>query len=309
VTTSLAVFSTSLDTSGAWDRAGWYYGLDGQHGADIDLVAVLLHEFAHGLGFVSLVDETTGEGPDREHPDALDVYSRRLLDTSLDRHWNEMTQAERAASAVNVRRLVWDGPAVTAAVPSVLGAGTPNLRIVAPASLEGRYDVGAASFGPQLSLPGISGRGDCRAGSVDAAGPTPTDGCSPYTNTAAVAGKIALVDRGTCTFTVKAQNAQAAGALALIMADTAPGRPPGTLGGADPTIVIPMVRVTQVDGAAIRAQLAAGVTAVLGVDPDVRAGADASGRAFVNVTDRSSPARRSRTGTRSRFRTSSWSRP
>src|SRR6185503_20625820 len=101
------------------------------------------------LGFVSLVDETTGEGPDRDHPDVLDVYSRRLFDTDLGRHWNEMTQQERALSAVNVRRLVWDGPTVTAAVPTVLRAGTPNLRVVAPAALVGRYDVGAASFGPQ----------------------------------------------------------------------------------------------------------------------------------------------------------------
>src|SRR5450432_1202647 len=38
----------------------------------------------------------------------------------------------------------------------------------------------------------------------------PTFGCvTPFVNAAAVAGKIALIDRGTCTFIVKAQNAKA----------------------------------------------------------------------------------------------------
>ena len=36
---------------------------------------------------------------------------------------------------------------------------------------------------------------------MDAAGPSTTDGCSPLSNVAQVAGKIALIDRGTCGFT------------------------------------------------------------------------------------------------------------
>ena len=52
---------------------------------------------------------------------------------------------------------------------------------------------------------------------ADAAGPSTTDGCSPFTNAGAVAGKIALIERGTCGFAVKARNAAAAGALAAII--------------------------------------------------------------------------------------------
>ena len=51
---------------------------------------------------------------------------------------------------------------------------------------------------------------------ADPAGTT-TDGCSPYTNAAAVAGNIAMVDRGRCSFEAKAQVATAAGATALII--------------------------------------------------------------------------------------------
>ena len=55
------------------------------------------------------------------------------------------------------------------------------------------------------------------------------------------------MDRGACTFTVKAANVQAAGAIAMIVADSAPGRPPLPLGGTDPTIGIPTVNLEPPD--------------------------------------------------------------
>ena len=38
---------------------------------------------------------------------------------------------------------------------------------------------------------------------ADTAGPTTTDGCSAFTNAAAVTGKWAYVDRGTCAFAAR----------------------------------------------------------------------------------------------------------
>ena len=55
-----------------------------------------------------------------------------------------MTNAQRAASAINTRRLAWTGANVTAAVPIVLAPGTPELTATAPASLAGTYLVGTA---------------------------------------------------------------------------------------------------------------------------------------------------------------------
>ena len=46
-------------------------------------------------------------------------------------------------------------------------------------------------------------------------GPATNDGCSAFTNAAAVAGKIALIERGTCGFALKARNATDAGAAGL----------------------------------------------------------------------------------------------
>jgi hypothetical protein len=115
----------------------------------------------------------------------------------------------------------------------------------------------------------------------DAAGASTTDACSPLTNAAEVAGNIAILDRGTCSFVIKVKNAQDAGAIAVLVADNVAGGPPAGLGGADPTITIPSVRITLADGNAIKAQLAGGVNATLGVDLTVRAGADPLGRALI----------------------------
>ena len=46
-------------------RLHFYLGLDNNHGAKNDLVAVLLHEFAHGLGFSQQASLTTGALPRR----------------------------------------------------------------------------------------------------------------------------------------------------------------------------------------------------------------------------------------------------
>jgi extracellular elastinolytic metalloproteinase len=75
----------------------------------------------------------------------------------------------------------------------------------------------------------------------------PTDARRFTTN---VTGQIALVDRGTCDFVVKAANAQAAGAIGMIVANNVAGDPI-VMGGTTPQI--PAVMVTQAAGATLRA--------------------------------------------------------
>jgi hypothetical protein len=251
----------------------FYLGVDANHGTDIDLLAVLLHEFAHGLGFQQFADVASGAriaGLD-------DVFNVHIFDNTTHKFWPQMTDAERAASAINPRNVVFDGPAVNAAVPGVLAPGTPLLTLLAPAALSGIYPVGTAEFGPLLASPGITGNVVVAQDAADGAGPSTTDGCSAITNAAAVAGRIALMDRGTCGFVVKAKNAQNAGAIAVIIGDNVAGGPPAGMAGVDPTVTIPSVRITLADANAIKAQLAvpAAVSATLGVNLGVLAGADA----------------------------------
>ena len=272
-----ANFNSNLGKPGCLENSPFYLGFDGNEGTGIDLVATLLHEFGHGLGFQTFTNGSTGA----QNGGFPSVWDRFMLDNTTGKSWFNMTATERMASALNARNLVWDGPQVQADVPSVLAVGTPLLKINSPAGIAGNYLVGAASFGPQLTASGITGNVVQAIDPNDAAGTSTTDGCSPLTNAAAVAGNIALIDRGTCGFIVKVQNAQAAGAIAVIIADNAAGTPPAALGGVDPGgITIPAVRITQADGNTIKGQLSSGsVNVTLTVDQTVRQGADAFGKA------------------------------
>jgi hypothetical protein len=273
-----ARFNSSLNGSPAClNGATWYYGFDNNEGVNqTDLLPVLMHEFAHGLGFQSFVNKITG---------ALflglpDQYLLWMYDNSVDKLWKFMTDAERAASGKNGRRVVWNGPNLLAAAPTYLTPGTATLRGVAPASISGRYLVGEASFGSPLTATPITGdllyTGDSTGN---------FNGCAAFA-AGAFTGKIALIDRGVCGFTVKAKNAQDAGALAVVIADNAAGTPPAALGGADATVTIAAVRVTLTTGQAFKTALAAGATTIsLFRDPTVLAGADEANRVMMYTPD------------------------
>ncbi|WP_375773277.1 myxosortase-dependent M36 family metallopeptidase [Archangium gephyra] len=87
---------------------------------------------------------------------------------------------------------------------------------------------------------------------------TVTDGCSTeaFTNAADIAGKIALLDRGTCAFTIKTKNAQNAGAIGVILANNTSGGI--TPIGDDASITVPVVAVLQSNGAALKKALGTG---------------------------------------------------
>jgi len=258
----------------------FYLGLDNNHGPLIDLVTVLLHEFGHGLGFQTFTSGSSGAQFDGR-PSIWDHY---LYDDSINLTWVNMTDAQRATSSLNTGKLVWTGANVTSNVPTVLALGTPSLIVGGPAagSAAGSYNIGTASFGPPLSSPGLTGT----LMPVVDTGTSTGLACNPLSaaNALAVNGRIALVDRGTCTFATKAKNAQNAGAIGVIVANNAPGSAPA-LGGADPTVVIPTISVSQADGVALKAALSkrtrtsSGVTATLGIDASQYAGADPAGRA------------------------------
>jgi hypothetical protein len=269
-----AQFNSSLGNTGCMDGYSWYYGFDHAEGASqIDLLAVLLHEMGHGLGFQTFANGTTGA----LYNGYPDVFCRFLYDQTTALHWNEESNAQRAASAIVPYKLLWDGDAVRFMAPQTLNHGRALLRVNAPVSIAGDYDVGTAGFGPALAYPGVTG---AVVLGVDGVAPV-NDACSALTNAAAMAGKVAIVDRGTCNFTVKVKACQDAGAIAVIVADNAAGAPPAGMGGSDVTITIPSVRVTQADGVTLKAQIASGLNVTLMLDPGLLAGADAAGRVMM----------------------------
>jgi PA domain/FlgD Ig-like domain len=262
-----AQFNSSID-SGCFGSSVWYYGFDHNEGANIDLLAVVLHELGHGLGFQTFTSTSTGV----QQMGFPDQWSRWLFSESTGKHWIDMSDAERQASAINTGNLSWDGPEVFFAAPSKLGK-RPRLFVNAPGIIAGTYSVGTASFGGALTVGGVAGNVVI---ADDGVAPT-SDACNALVNGAAMNGKIAFIDRGVCGFAAKAKVAQDAGAIAVIIANNVSGQAPG-LGGTDPTVVIPVVSLSQNDGNVLRAQLGAGLNVTIGLDPTKLAGASDAGR-------------------------------
>jgi PA domain len=255
-----SLFNSRLGQPGCLTGNGWYYGLDNNEPSNrIDLLAVVLHEFGHGLGFsVGPTNSSTGVR-------ALgfpSIWEGQMLDTTTGKRWIEMSDAERAASARNNQNLVWAGQKASNVVPSTLAFGT-LVNVLDPASL-GSAEAVPASFGAALGPRGV--RGTLVA--PDDGGGVPGDDCEAFPQPGTIAGNIVLMDRGTCAFTIKVKNAQNAGAVAAVVANNTAG--PLGMGGADPTIVIPSVGITQAFGAALRAAAPAYVH--VGRNVNVRAG-------------------------------------
>ena len=273
-----ARFNINLGQAGCLTGVFFYLGLDNNHGANVDLVTVLTHEFGHGLGFQTFTNGSTGAVL-AGFPSIWDHY---LYDESVALHWDEMTAPQRAASSLNTGRLVWTGALVNGQAPGVLTYGVPALRVSGPAAgaATGQYAVGTASFGAALNTTGVSG--DIMPLSTATSG---ADGCNPFSALDALAANhnVVIISRGTCGFAVKAKNAQNAGATGVIIHNNAAGGPAPGLGGTDPTVTIPTVSVTLADGNTIRSSLnkrsrnKSGVTGLILLDGSQLAGASPAG--------------------------------
>lgn len=241
----------------------WYNGLDNNNdpSSEFDLFTVVMHEMAHGLGFLELVSEVTGDF----FFGLPDSYAANVYDLTFDASWLDITSAERQMSQVNSGNLVWAGSSVTAEAPNVLGP-RPSVQVRNPRNLKGSYEAQAASYGaPLRENGGLTGK---MVVANDGTG-VASDACEPITNK--LNGKIALVDRGGCAFTVKSLNAQNAGAKGVIVVNNVPGGLPG-MGGADPNVTIPSVGVSQADGEAFKAAAARNIVGKLILDGNFLAG-------------------------------------
>lgn len=131
-----------------------------------------------------------------------------------------------------------------------------QLSVTAPPAVAGNYTAGSAGFGPPFGSTGLSGT---LALAEDAVAPF-DDGCTAITND--VAGKIAIIRRGTCEFSTKVENAQLAGAIAAIVQNNGGGIAI-TLGAGvrAPFVTIPSLGISDADGALLRANLPATASA------------------------------------------------
>ena len=142
-------------------------------------------------------------------------------------------------------------PAVALGVISVAaihdaGVASGAIRVNSPAGVAGDKEAQEGDLGRPLAIHGpISGDlGLPQAGNANGCAEISTD----------LSGKIALIQRGVCTFAVKGLNAQAAGAEALIVYNNA-GNALLTMAGVPDNDIISMF-IGQTDGAALAAAAA-----------------------------------------------------
>ena len=132
-------------------------------------------------------------------------------------------------------------------------------NVESPASIGGEYpfgdiDIATWPLTPDMTIPSNYIQGILEL--VDAPGGD-TLSCNPLS--ADLTGKIAVLYRGACEFGTKALNAENAGAIGAIIINIAPGVVGMGAGADGPSVSIPLLMISSVDGAAIRAQMDMGV--------------------------------------------------
>jgi len=246
-----AEFNAQLDAGNASCLGGekWWYGTDPSIAPAVNtvpLLPVVFHELGHGLGFVDDTDPLTG---DFLISGDTPVWADYLFDIQTSKLWKNMTSIERLASFINDPNLVWTGPRTNKQAAEYLKVSN-SLIISSPPTVAGNQEVGTAQFGPAVPAGGVTGTLTL----VNDHTGTTSDGCESFTG---FAGKIAVMDRGFCNFTVKVKNAQNAGAIAAIVINNEVDdlRLPLFLAGTDATITIPSYSVTQALGVQIKTAL------------------------------------------------------
>jgi large repetitive protein len=124
-----------------------------------------------------------------------------------------------------------------------------SVSLVEAQPLNALYTPGTAAFGPttfNITFDGVVAE--------DGTGPDVNDICEAVTNN--VMGKIAIINRGTCTFESKAFRAQQAGAAGVILVNNAAGGAPGMAEDAAFNATIPTLSLSQDDGNALKAAIA-----------------------------------------------------
>lgn len=207
------------------------------------VLPVAFHQLAHGLGFETFTSHSAGGF----FSGVRDIWSHLLPDASSGTTWRAMTSnARRAASAPSDPNLVWLGQ--TAPDKEIFLGPTPSPTIASPPPIAGATGAKPATLRPAVTPPRVSGQ---------IATAEPALACDPITNPSALSGKIAWVDRGVRIFSVKVANAQAAGAIAVIVANKAAVSLPG-MGGEDRTITLSSYGIFQSVGQAVSTALANG---------------------------------------------------
>lgn len=222
------------------------YSVNNRKAAIVNLFLMnnYLHDdyYDHGFDEASGNAQALNYGRGGVEGDALNV---EVQDSSSFNNANMSTPAD--GDSPRMQMFLWE-------TTNLVNGVDVGVSITTHAAIGLLADVGFSAFGPEVfSISGDLVRIN------DGADPI-RDGCQGADNGADLTGKIAVIDRGTCAFTVKVKHAQDAGAIAVLVANNKGGDVIITMYGDDKAITIPSMIISQNEGAAIYALLDAGET-------------------------------------------------
>jgi hypothetical protein len=136
-----ATFNSEVNgNANCLNSARFYLGFDhAPPTGTINLLNVALHEFAHGLGFASALDD---DGTSQFSSGNLATFDQFIYSETLGRFWPAMTAAERLANATSGTQMVWNGDNVNSGISFLTGglSTADHLKLYAPAT----YDSGSS---------------------------------------------------------------------------------------------------------------------------------------------------------------------
>ncbi|MEX1003692.1 MAG: PA domain-containing protein [Crocinitomicaceae bacterium] len=148
---------------------------------------------------------------------------------------------------------------------AVVGSAQVIFHVENPSPNEGNYDFTYAE-GPGWGVADLTDPLNAVQGNmvlVDDGSAGDSLACGALVNGASISGNIAVCYRGSCEFGTKALNCQTAGAIGVIIINNLGGSPVAMGAGADGGgVTIPVVMISNVDGALLRPEIDGGATPV-----------------------------------------------
>lgn len=200
---------------------------------------------------------------ERAYADGMQVLNMSIGSSF---QWPQYPTAQAASRLVN-KGMIVVASIGNSGTSGLYAAGAPGVgaKVLGVASYDNTHvslntftispDNTAIGYAPATGapLPPTSGSAPmARTGTAT----TADDACNPLP-AGSLAGQVALVRRGGCTFYAKAFNAQAAGATGVVLYNNVAGRISPTVAGT-PAITIPVVAVSDTEGVLINNRLASG---------------------------------------------------
>ena len=221
-----------------------------------------------GVAMMQALEFAVDPNGDGNTADHVDVLNMSIGSNYGDPRYDDTSAAVNNASAIGVLTVASSGnsgdkpyahgtPGAATTALAVAQTEVPSalqdlMEVVAPEAIAGQYPAVWQPWSVPLSESGAV-EGPLQYGDTDGDN---LNGCAPFDGD--MTGKIVLVDRGSCNFTLKISNISQAGALAGIIGLVAPGDPFTGADGGDRPIDIPGFMISQANSNMLKDALAEG---------------------------------------------------